>query len=270
MLGGSAIALRESVKQLDRMVAGDAKLATMLSSELFAFLDALDGSVALVRALANPNRDPASRERLVRTMLAGHAAPAVDLVAFVATQRWSRDEDLPDAVEQLGFEAALAAADAQGNLAKIEAELFEVDITLVNHRDLRTALGDIVAPGEQRGKLAKKVFGQAISPGAMALLARMVTHPRGRGIRYSIKTLGDLVAARRKRLVAVVAAAHELTPAQVARLGQALEAEYGRAVQVNLAVDPQLVGGLRIRVGDDVVDGTMVARFGQLKRAITA
>jgi F-type H+-transporting ATPase subunit delta len=220
--------------------------------------------------LANPNRDVPSRQRLVLD-LAPDAEPwAAEYLASLVGFRWSHDDDLPDAVEVLGFDAALAMLAARGELASVEAELFEVDITLLNHRDLRTALGDTMAEAEDRGRLADQVFAAAISPDAMALFRRMVTHPRGRGIRYSLKVLGDLVANRRSRLVAVVTTAHELTQAQVDRLQAMLAAEYGHKMQLNIAVDATLMGGLRIRVGDDVIDGTTLARFIHLRRAITA
>jgi len=270
MLGGSITSLKACQAELDRQVGGDAAVASQLSAALGSLLDALDGSPALVRALANPNRDVASREQLVRQMMAGLPAKVVDLAAFVVAQRWSQDSDLGDAVEHLALDAALAEAEHLGLLEQLEAELFELDISLVSHRDLRTALGDTVATSAARGKLFDQVFTPSLLPQTSQLVKRMVMHPRGRGIRYSLKFLGDLVAARRQRLVAVVQTARPLSKAQIDRLGAVLSEQYGQQMQMNVAVDPQTVGGLRIRVGHEVVDGTVVARLKDLKRAIAA
>jgi len=270
MLGGSITSLKACQAELDRQMAGDAKVASQFSAALGSLLYALDKSPALVRALANPNRDVGSREQLVRNMMAGMPQKVVDLAAFVATQRWSQDSDLGDAVEHLALDAALAEAEYLGLLEQLESELFELDITLVGNRALRTALGDVVAPSAARGRLVDQVFSKALLPQTVAVVKRVVMHPRGRGIRYSLKFLGDLVAARRERLVAVVQTATPLSKQQVDRLGAVLSEQYGQPMQINVAVDPQMVGGLRIRVGHEVVDGTMVARLKDLKRAVAA
>jgi len=270
MLGGSITSLNACQAELERQVAGNAALASQFSAGLGSLLLALDGSPALVRALANPNRDVASRKRLVQGAMAGLSAKVVDLSTFVVAQRWSQDSDLGDAVEHLALDAALAEAECLGLLEELEAELFELDIALVSHRDLRTALGDTVATAAARGKLLDQVFAQSLLPQTSQLVKRMVMHPRGRGIRYSLKFLGDLVAARRKRLVAVVQTARPLSKTQIDQLGAVLSKQYGQPIQLNVAVDPQTVGGLRIRVGHEVVDGTVVARLKDLKRAIAA
>ncbi|MCL1898228.1 MAG: F0F1 ATP synthase subunit delta [Micrococcales bacterium] len=268
MLSGSAASLAACDRSLNQLIGTDAELAGQLASGLAALLDALEASPALTRALANPNRDKASRQTLVRTMLAAMPTRVVDFAAQVVGQRWSQDIELIDAVEYLAFDAALAQAENLGLLEKVEAELFELDIYLVSHRDLRTALGDTTASYKAKERLLETGFGDSLEPQTLYLIKRIVKHPRGRGIRYSLKFLGDLVAARRKRLVAVVYSAQPLSQGQIAKLAATLEDQYGQPMQLNLAVDPATVGGLRVRVGDDVVDGTIVARFKQLKRAV--
>ncbi|MCL2802408.1 MAG: F0F1 ATP synthase subunit delta [Micrococcales bacterium] len=270
MLGGSLAALNQCTDRLDQVVGDDAATAEQVSQTLFALVYALDKSPALVRALANPNRDAASREQVLRQSLESFPAKAVELAAFVVSQRWSHDADLADALEQLGYDAVLLGAQLKGLLKQVESELFELDVMLVSNRDLRTALGDIVAPSQARLVLVDQVFDGQVLPETLLLVRRASTHPRGKGIRTSLGHLGDLVAARRNRLVAVVTTAKALSQAQIDKLSALLENEYGQAIQINVAVDPDMVGGLRIRVGDDVVDGTVVARFVDLKRAIAA
>ncbi|MDR1826030.1 MAG: F0F1 ATP synthase subunit delta [Bifidobacteriaceae bacterium] len=270
MLGGSAASLNQALKALGQALAKAPKDAALVSGELFALVDALDANPALVRALANPNRDAASKVAVVKRIMAGHTAAAVDLAAKVVSLRWSRDSDLADALEHLALDAQMAAAEQAGQLEQVEAQLFEIDQALASHRDLRTALGDVVAAPAARTQLAARVFGQLVLPYTLALFQRVVEHPRGRGIRYSLKVLGDLVADRRRRLVAVAISAVPLADAQIKRLAGILSQEYGRDIQLNVSVDPSVIGGLRIRVGDDVVDGTVLMRFTHLRRAIAA
>jgi F-type H+-transporting ATPase subunit delta len=270
MLGGSAASLAKAKLELNRTLAKGQGQAALIGDELFALTDALDADPALARALTNPNRQAIAKERLVRQAMAGHLAPAVDLAGATAALRWSKDGDLADALELLAFDAKLAEAQAKEILGAVEAELFDADVVLRNHRELRTALGDVVAEPAARVRLIERVFGAAVRPETLYLLTRVVRHPRGRGIRYSLKYVGDLVAERRNRLVVIVTSAVALSEAQAASLAKTLAAGYGRDIQLNVSIDHSVIGGMRIRVGDEVVDGSLFTRFTELRRDLAA
>ncbi|MDR1633769.1 MAG: F0F1 ATP synthase subunit delta [Bifidobacteriaceae bacterium] len=270
MLGGSAVSAAQAKKDLAGVLAKGPKQAALMGDELFALTDALDGDPALARALTNPNRTGAAKELLVRQAMAGHFEPAVDLAARTASLRWSKDGDLADTLEVMAFDAQLAAAQADKLLQKVEAELFDVDVVLRNNRDLRTALGDLVAEPGAKTRLVERVFAAAVAPQTMNLLRRVVSHPRGRGIRYSLQYVGALVAERRQRLVVAVTSAAPLSDKQSTALAKHLAAGYGRQVQLNVSVDHSVIGGLRIRVGDEVVDGSLLTRFTELRRDLAA
>jgi F-type H+-transporting ATPase subunit delta len=274
-LGASGQSLARAKAELRRTLAASSSasapaFALAVADELFALVDALDADKALPRALTNPNREPAPKQALVRRAMTGHLPAAVELAASVCALRWSKEGDLADALEQLGFDAALAHSRETGRLEQIEAELFEVDLTLGRSRELRTALGDSGASAERRAKLARDVFAPAVSADTMHLVERLVRQPRGRGLRPALQALGDLVASLRDRLVAAVSLAQPLTQPQADQLAAALSAAYGRAVQLNVTVDPGVVGGLRCRVGDDVLDGSLLTRFADLRRELAA
>ncbi|MDR3106705.1 MAG: F0F1 ATP synthase subunit delta [Bifidobacteriaceae bacterium] len=270
MAGGSAASLAKAKLEASRVLAKLKGREALVGDELFALTDALDADPALARALTNPNRPAAAKERLIRQAMSGHFAPAVELAAKVTALRWSKDRDLADALELLAFGANLAAAQAKKILAKVEEELFEVDTVLRNNRDLRTALGDRVASPTARVRLTNAVFAQAVSPETLYLLERLVRHPRGRGIRYALKYVGDLVADLRQRLVVVATSSAPLSQTQASSLTKLLAAEYGRDIQLNVSIDQSVIGGLRLRVGDDVVDGSLLTRFTLLRRDLAS
>ncbi|MDR2378047.1 MAG: F0F1 ATP synthase subunit delta [Bifidobacteriaceae bacterium] len=270
MAGGSAASLAQAKLEASRRLAKAAGQAGRIGSELFALTDALDADPALARALTNPNRQAAAKRQLVHRSMAGHFEPAVELAAWAATLRWSRDGDLADALELMAFDAKLAEAEAARALRQVEAELFDVDVVLRNNRDLRTALGDVVAEPAARLRLAERVFAPAIRPETMELVRRVVGHPRGRGIRHCLRFIGDLVAARRGRLVVAVTSAQKLSDRQTDQLARILAAEYGREVQLNVTIDHSVIGGARVRVGDEVVDGSLLTRFSALRRDLAA
>ena len=78
----------------------------------------------------------------------------------------------------------------------------------------------------------------------------------------------DEVAARRKRVLAEVRCAYELGDAERQRLADALAARYGHDVHLNVIVDPTIVGGLRVAIGDDVIDGTVSGRLEDARRQL--
>ena len=73
--------------------------------------------------------------------------------------------------------------------------------------------------------------------------------------------LAELAVSRRGEVVAHVSAAAELTDAQRTRLTEVLTRIYGHPVSVQLHVDPELLGGLSIAVGDEVIDGSLASRL---------
>ena len=72
--------------------------------------------------------------------------------------RWSSAEDLIEAVEQLGFDAVLASAQAGGELERVEDELFRITRALVGQREVRQALFDPRVPGDKRADLAENLL----------------------------------------------------------------------------------------------------------------
>ena len=65
-----------------------------------------------------------------------------------------------------------------------------------------------------------------------------------------------------------VTTAVELTNDEKQKLSQALSSMVGKAINLNLKVDPDIVGGFRARVGDRLIDGTLKSRFERLRQEI--
>lgn len=247
--------------------AGDE--AATLGEQLFSVVDALDGSGTLRRALSDPARDGEAKAALAAKLLGGRADErVVDALSGLARGRWSGEEDLADAVEQLASDAVLASAQNAGALEQVEEELFRIVRMLAGQRDLRRGLTDRQATPESRAQLARAVFGENVHPATAQLIERAAFSPRGRNVVASLTELLRLVSARRHKLVAAVTSAQPLTKAQSARLATLLESAYGRSVQLNISVDPGVVGGLRIEIGSDVVNATVLARLDDVRRRL--
>ena len=92
---------------------------------------------------------------------------------------------------------------------------------------------------------------------------------RGRRLDRVLAAYLDLAANRRDELTALVTGASALTEQQAARLRTQLETMYGKSVSLQTVVDPHVLGGIRVQVGDEVMDGTISRRIDQARRHVT-
>jgi F-type H+-transporting ATPase subunit delta len=77
------------------------------------------------------------------------------------------------------------------------------------------------------------------------------------------------VARRREQLTAIVTTAVDLDERQRERLAAALSSYYGgKDVHLNIVLDPSVLGGIRVQIGDDVVDGTILRRLEEARRLL--
>jgi F-type H+-transporting ATPase subunit delta len=268
MRGTSGASLAAAEERFEPVLRSAGAESATLGEQLFVVVDALDGSGALRRSLADPSRDGADKAALVAGVLSAFDERVVDLVSGVARARWAADADLVDALERLGVDAVLAGAQARGALETVEDELFRLTRALAGQRDARQALSDVTATVARRTALVDTLLDGRVDPVTLVLARRATAAPRGRRFVATLSYYGDVAAERRRRLVVSVTSASVLTQAQEARLGEILERSYGRPVQLNVTVDPAVVGGLRIQVGADVVDSTVLNRLADARRRL--
>ena len=132
------------------------------------------------------------------------------------------------------------------------------------------ALRDEEVPAERRLAVVDSLLSGRGQPETRLFVDRAVATLRERSIVRALAHIGERAAERRSRLVATVISASPLTPKQTARLQAVLDRAYGRPVQVNVGVDEKLVGGLRITVGSQVVDASVLARLDEARRRLAS
>ena len=249
----------------------DPSAAAAVGDELFAVTGLLDREPGLRRALSDPASAASARTGLARALLADRVGPATfGVVTTLVSQRWSAQGDLPDAAEQLAVLADCAAADSEGQLDNLEDEQFRFGRIIGTEPGLRSALADPDAPSQaKRGLLATLLAGK-VTPAALRLITQAAVHPRGRSLDASLAEYARLAADWRQRLIAFVRTAIELTASERSRLVTALSAIYGRDVHLNVVIDPAVVGGLSVQIGDEFLDGSVGSRLAQLRRRLAA
>jgi F-type H+-transporting ATPase subunit delta len=237
-----------------------------LSGDLFTVVGALDSSVALRRAMTDPTTSENARERLVHTLLDGKVSKtAVNIVAQAAQMRWAGGRSFTAALERQAVRAQLMTADSEGNLESTEDELFRFARLVEANPDLRNALGDRAVPVSKRQELVEQLLTGRATPATMALAKRAVG-ARERTFAHTIEGFVTLAAAHKNRVVATVRVARPLTPEQRERLQGSLSRQVGREVAVQEIIDPDVVGGVRVELGDEVIEGTVADRLEQARR----
>lgn len=192
------------------------------------------------------------------------------LVRDVIHQRWSHDRDMIDALEEVGASLLFMAAEDAGSLDAVEEQLFRFGRTLASNPDLQMALTNPATSGDSKAALVQDLVQDKVDPITSELLVFAAGHLRGRQMLTAIESLSQLAAVRRNRLVAEVVSAVPLTDEQKDRLSQVLSRIQGRDVLVNVTVDPAVIGGIKVRVGDEVIDGSISNRIEQARRRLTS
>jgi F-type H+-transporting ATPase subunit delta len=269
MRGVSAESLAAGQERLEKLLASAGTDATALGEDLFAVSDVLSANPALRRALTDPARDGQAKAALVERVFTGRVSgPAVDVVAGLARSRWSEAGDLTDAVEGYATSALLASADRAGRLDGVEDELFRFARTVEADQGLRDAFSHRTAGTDRKADLVRTLLQGRAAPETVRLAVHAASHPRGLRTAQVLERYVQAAAERRQQVVAQVVAAAPLTIEQRSRLEAALQRRYGR-VRLNVDVDPSVLGGLRVQVGSELVDGTVTARLDEARRRMT-
>jgi F-type H+-transporting ATPase subunit delta len=260
----SLAAAEERRESLHRSAEGTAH-----GEELFAVARLLDSSAGLRRALTDPSRAGDAKAELAARLLDGKVSgTCVDVVSGLVRDRWSAARDVADAAEHLGVQAVLAAADVAGELHSVEDELFRFGRVVEADRALSAALSDRSAAPERRSALVERLLSGRAHTATLVLVRQAAAYPRGRALTEALEAFGQAAARRQQRYVARVTAALPLTEQQRERLTAALRRIYDHDVWLNVDVDPEVIGGLRVQVGDEVIDATILCRLDEARRRL--
>lgn len=238
-----------------------------LAGQLFSVARLLSGETTLRRHLADPAVSEEARTGLAERLLGSQLdRPALEAVAAAVAARWSRPVDLVNALESLARNAVLGSADKSGQLDEVEDELFRFGRILDREPELSGLLADTSRPLDGRIALLDGVLSEKVTPATATLLRQAVSLPRGRHLDVIAEELAELAAARRELSVARVTTPVRLTAEQEQRLTDSLSRLYGRPMSLQVELDESLLGGLVVRVGGEVIDGSVAGRIEAARR----
>jgi F-type H+-transporting ATPase subunit delta len=260
--GASAEARDDLVSRLEGL-SGD---SATLGEELFAIAAVLRSEAAVRRIATDASIEGEAKAGLMGNVF-GNAlgSDAVDLVKDAVTRRWTVPRDLADVIEFLGVLATVRSAGDGGG--RISDELFEVRRTVDGHDDLRSALSDPARTADDKRGLLAQLFEGKVKPATLVLVGQAVGGSHG-SVDRGLEEFQHVAAEAKNEKIATVHTARSLADAEVERLTQALSQQYATSVHLQVVVDPDVVGGLRVEIGDDVIDGTVSSKLEDAQRKL--
>ena len=266
----SRIADRESRDSLAPKLRDTREDAWRIGNELFTITKVLDDSIRLERALTDPSRPVADKVAVLKELLGDNAHPmTMEIMTDLVSRRWSRARDIANAVEDFGVDAMMYYADATDATLQVSIELSELHSALLNLPVVRAKLYDYQATSEARVKLFREVFsGKTLNKVTMRLAEHATCNLRRRRYLETIQWLINKFSRHMGESMVTVTTATPLKKEQIKRLVEVYSAKVGRQVHINSVVDPTVLGGMRIQVGDEVTDNTVVAQLQNLHRKV--
>lgn len=235
------------------------QVATLLTSE-----------PGLRRLLADNSTEADNRSALAGSLLTGKVGvTATKVIDTVVRREWSSGRDLAEALYRLARTANFLRAERNGELDDVEEQLFRFGRILDGSPDLQTMLDSPLTQAADRIAVINRLLAGKTAELTRSLLTALAADTRGRTFAHGVNDLVEQAADRRDKIVAVITSPVELNTEQRNRAVAALTRIYGRPVTAHVQVDPSLKGGMKVRVGDEVIDGSVSGRLSELRAGLS-
>jgi F-type H+-transporting ATPase subunit delta len=268
--GASRQSLAVTRSTLEKLISAvDAATAAKISADLFAMVKVLDSSSAVRRALTDYARDESAKSTLGKDIFKGlGSAQALEIFSKMAGLRWSSPRDFGNVLEFLGVQALVASAEKSGSLADLESEILAVSETIAKSPELRAFFAVRNVVSAPKSQLLTSLLSGKVTQATLDLTSYLVDHPRGRNVESGLNDFAAAIAQIKDRQIAHVVSATALSAEQISRLTKSLTKTFGREIKVNASVKQEVVGGMSIRVADELIDGTLLTRISQADRLL--
>ena len=143
--------------------------------------------------------------------------------------------------------------------------MFEFRKVVDSDQQLQIALASRQASDEQKLSMVNQLISGKFGKEASLLIRFAVIGSAKVRISVVLEQFGKLLAAYAERLVATVTVAQALSDSQQAQLEKSLSRDYGNDLRLNIEIDPAILGGIKVQIAGEVIDGSVANRLKQAK-----
>lgn len=262
-----ASSTRQSLAAAKQAIASALATADIkFAEEIFAIGAAVAESSQLRSILSDPSAEANAKSGAIKAVFGKSVSTAtLDFATSLVALRWSTGQDLVGAFEQLGVYATASIASRAKTLSQVESELFAFQLAVDSDQELQFALADKRASEEAKLALVDALIGSKTSVEGAILIRRAVLSARRRRVSVVLEQFGKQISAFADRLVATVTVAAEIDAKQLDRLEATLAKSYGQNLKLNVEVDPSIIGGIKVQIAGEIIDGSLSSRLQNAK-----
>jgi len=263
MASSTRQALAAAKEALNPLLKG-ADLA--FAEEVLSIGTAISSSIQLRNILSDPSGENKSKQGALNAVFGKHVSK--DALAFAQTVsglRWSKGSDLVRGFQELGVYAVASIASKNSKLAALEDELFSVRQVIDSDHELQQAFSSRQADLDSKATLIETLTKGKLGAEAALLVKYAVLSIGAQKLSAVLEKIGKQVSEVASRLVATVTVAAPLSSAQLERLDTLLAKSYGQQLNLNVEIDPNILGGVKVQVSGEIIDGSVASRLNQAK-----
>lgn len=165
--------------------------------------------------------------------------------------------------------ALIELADDAKALVRVEKDLKSISAAFKESDDLRSFAGSPAIATEDKVAAMTAIAKSAKASVLTQQFIGTVTENRRAGdLPMIIAAFNEMVALRRGSQIAKVTSATKLTAAQVTQLKAKLKAETGKTVDIDVQIDPDLLGGFVVKLGSRLYDASLKTKLEDLRLAL--
>ncbi len=166
-------------------------------------------------------------------------------------------------------EAFFKIAEEAGKVNEYQTELESILSTIESLEDLKAYLAHLLIPAKQKKETVSRIFADSVSPVTINFISLIIDKRREQYLTAIVDEYCDMADEARNITKADLISAQAVSDEEVAVLAEKLSASTGKTVQIKQSVDASLIGGIKIRVGDRIIDASVAKKLSMLNEQLS-